>query len=687
MFSPPRSFDKESLVLSFILAFSPHNPYSPDSNPHFTHFLLHNVATEARDALKIEQEHLSELFVELQKAFEANDEAKALLLKSEIDRLKEKMIAREQVRQARKDEKTKEKKAAKIAKKAAAAAEKEAAAGKSGAGASKSTAGAAKSGAVAKKGAKTTTSKPVNKKALDTPDTINTKLETRFSLEPSKLLNAPYDPTRKCLVLDIDYTLFDHKWQPQVRSDLRSNKTMIPLFKRPYLHEFLATCNLKYDIIIWSATGMPAIDNKVGNLGIYTSDRYKLTAVLCKDHMIHVTRPRKGGRTYDETVKPLAVIWKKFPEYYNPTNTIHIDDMISNFQLNPLNGIHISPYKESATATLPDTELQYLTKYLMLIAETESDFSRLPHSKWKEWLIDRLWQDSLLTTSLPAHIPDPPIDPALLIAAEMASKSKKKDTSTAVSATSSAASSSAPSAASSATSSAPTNANSTAGSSSSLTASTSPSTDIPRSATPAMNEDAKISTLLSSSPATPTGTPPTTSQLKSATLSRAGSGLAINTALVSTSGPTSPKSPVTSPDGKFPSSPGTLSPSSSLDRLAMAAAIASAGASPSSPSSGTSTPTASTWVRSAFPRPTLSNSLSELPTIVPGTPPSTSPAPISVSTPTAPSSSESNNTSSPTSPALSVSTTATGTPQATTPEKSVPASPTTPPASNLAPSP
>jgi HAD-superfamily hydrolase (TIGR02245 family) len=380
------------------------------------------IRKEKRDALKLEAQHFQDLSEELRRAFEANDEAKLVLIKSELDRLRDNMIKREQAKQELKAEKLKlkeEKKVSKTTKKSSAAVGEKA----------NGVAMTSGAGVKTKKGAKTASAKDptsaataiattVSKKPLDTPETIALKLEQRYGMEPSKLLNPPTDPTRKCLVLDIDYTLFDHKWQPQVRSDRRGDKTMIPLFKRPYLHEFLEICNSKYDIIIWSATGMPAIDNKVGNLGIYTSTRYKLTAVFCKDHMIHVTKPRKGGRTYDETVKPLSVIWKLFPSFYNPQNTVHIDDMISNFQLNQGNGIHILPYKESSVSP-PDTELLYLTKYLMLIAHTESDFSALPHRKWKEWLIDRLWTSQHLPhVSFLPHNPDPPIDPSLLIGSE-----------------------------------------------------------------------------------------------------------------------------------------------------------------------------------------------------------------------------------------------------------------------------
>lgn len=44
-------------------------------------------------------------------------------------------------------------------------------------------------------------------------------------------------------------------------------------------------------------------------------------------------------------VKALEVIWRKFPEYWSPANTLHIDDLSRNFAFNPKNGIKVSPYK------------------------------------------------------------------------------------------------------------------------------------------------------------------------------------------------------------------------------------------------------------------------------------------------------------------------------------------------------
>lgn len=103
----------------------------------------------------------------------------------------------------------------------------------------------------------------VNKKPEDVPDVINdfendhdhgevslsnveenaAKISRRVKEYKVKILNEPRKG-KKLLVLDIDYTLFDH----------RSNAEKATELMRPYLHEFLTQAYENYDIIIWSAT-------------------------------------------------------------------------------------------------------------------------------------------------------------------------------------------------------------------------------------------------------------------------------------------------------------------------------------------------------------------------------------------------------------------------------------------------
>lgn len=92
---------------------------------------------------------------------------------------------------------------------------------------------------------------------LDKREEVRTKLERRVKTYQGKIFNEPR-PGKKLLVLDIDYTLFDHRSPAETGAELM----------RPYLHEFLTTVYEHYDIGIWSATSMKWIESKMKLLGV-----------------------------------------------------------------------------------------------------------------------------------------------------------------------------------------------------------------------------------------------------------------------------------------------------------------------------------------------------------------------------------------------------------------------------------
>ncbi|PIA47263.1 hypothetical protein AQUCO_01400146v1 [Aquilegia coerulea] len=125
------------------------------------------------------------------------------------------------------------------------------------------------------------------------------KLRRRISQYKIELLN-PCREGKKLLVLDIDYTLFDH----------RSTAENPLQLMRPYLHEFLTAAYAEYDIIIWSATGMKWVELKMGQLGVLNNPNYKITALL--DHLAMITVQSDSRGIFD--CKPLGLIWAHFPE-------------------------------------------------------------------------------------------------------------------------------------------------------------------------------------------------------------------------------------------------------------------------------------------------------------------------------------------------------------------------------------
>lgn len=96
------------------------------------------------------------------------------------------------------------------------------------------------------------------------------KIKNRVEKLEIVQLNPPR-PGSKLLVLDIDYTLFDHRSPAEYAAQLM----------RPFLHEFLTEAyHDNYDIVIWSATSMKWIQVKMDQLGVTGNLNYKIAFML-----------------------------------------------------------------------------------------------------------------------------------------------------------------------------------------------------------------------------------------------------------------------------------------------------------------------------------------------------------------------------------------------------------------------
>ncbi|MBA0766389.1 hypothetical protein Gotri_015437 [Gossypium trilobum] len=212
--------------------------------------------------------------------------------------------------------------------------------------------------------------------AVDIKDKEVNKQKLKRRIDQYKIeLKAPCRKGKKLLVLDIDYTLFDH----------RSSAENPLQLMRPYLHEFLTAAYAEYDIMIWSATSMKWVELKMGQLGVLNNPNYKITALL--DHLAMITVQSDSRGLFD--CKPLGLIWAKFPEFYSSKNTIMFDDLRRNFVMNPQNGLTIKPFRKAHANRDTDQELVKLTRYLLAIAEL-NDLSALDHSNWQLFTDDNV---------------------------------------------------------------------------------------------------------------------------------------------------------------------------------------------------------------------------------------------------------------------------------------------------------
>lgn len=195
------------------------------------------------------------------------------------------------------------------------------------------------------------------------------KIERRVKEYQIKVLNEPRKG-KKLLVLDIDYTIFDHVSHAERGTELM----------RPFLHEFLSNAYDDYDIAIWSATSLKWIETKMHEIGVHANEMYKIVFYVDCGAMISVHTAEYGVCN----VKPLKVLWDKFSEFYSSKNTIMFDDLRRNFLMNPQNGLKIEPYKNAHTNKTKDKELMKLSLYLKKISKLE-DLSSLNHKHWHKY--------------------------------------------------------------------------------------------------------------------------------------------------------------------------------------------------------------------------------------------------------------------------------------------------------------
>ncbi|KAJ9538201.1 hypothetical protein OSB04_030934 [Centaurea solstitialis] len=191
-------------------------------------------------------------------------------------------------------------------------------------------------------------------------------------------LRNPCREGKKLLVLDIDYTLFDHHSKAENPLDLMRPCKKLPLISLENIKMMIN--NHKYDIIIWSATSMKKVEWKMGVLGVLNNPSYKITALLDNLAMIRVQSDSRD----DFRCKPLGLIWAHFPEFYSSKNTIMFDDVQKNFVMNPHNGLTIKPFKKAHANRDSDVELVKLAQYLLAIADLD-DISILDHMKWESY--------------------------------------------------------------------------------------------------------------------------------------------------------------------------------------------------------------------------------------------------------------------------------------------------------------
>ncbi|GKY98081.1 hypothetical protein MPSEU_000766000 [Mayamaea pseudoterrestris] len=238
---------------------------------------------------------------------------------------------------------------------------------------------------------------PINRNASDMPDVID-DFELDFTAGSDQwlehvatgeklaqftehtavhLMNQPR-PGKALLVLDLDHTLLDFSSRQIIERGVTPGS-----MKRPHMDEFLTNAYENYDMVVWSQTSWRWLETKLIELGMLMTNNYKFLFVLDKTSMFTVKSTKRDGTTFVHHVKPLQLIWSKFPQY-GSHNTIHIDDLSRNFALNMSSGLKCKAYHRKKSSASRDQELYRLMTYLNLLALMKVNFDRVDHSVWDE---------------------------------------------------------------------------------------------------------------------------------------------------------------------------------------------------------------------------------------------------------------------------------------------------------------
>jgi ubiquitin-like domain-containing CTD phosphatase 1 len=199
------------------------------------------------------------------------------------------------------------------------------------------------------------------------------------------------------MVLDLDHTLLDFSRKSIEQAStaerngngeavgMASTQETIDRMKRPYMDEFLAKAYKSYDLVVWSQTSWRWLETKLIELGMLTNTRYRFCFVLDKTSMFAITSTSsKSGRKVKHYVKPLQIIWNKFPKVWGPHNTVHLDDLSRNFALNPENGLKVTAFYRKKKAGKRDVELVGLSNYLERLAVEVKDFTTIKMKYWQD---------------------------------------------------------------------------------------------------------------------------------------------------------------------------------------------------------------------------------------------------------------------------------------------------------------
>ena len=99
--------------------------------------------------------------------------------------------------------------------------------------------------------------------------------------------------------------------------------------------------------------------------------------------MFAIQSTKRNGTSVRHHVKPLQIIWSKFGDRWNSSNTCHVDDLGRNFALNTGSGIKVKAFYRKKSSAQRDVELLGLGNYLEMVAQSGASFDDIDFDDWE----------------------------------------------------------------------------------------------------------------------------------------------------------------------------------------------------------------------------------------------------------------------------------------------------------------
>jgi ubiquitin-like domain-containing CTD phosphatase 1 len=147
------------------------------------------------------------------------------------------------------------------------------------------------------------------------------KIFKKFTANTSVyIMNEPRE-NKPLLVLDLDHTLLDFS-SKTLQRDTGSTGAAANAMKRPHMDSFLTIAYQHYDLVVWSQTSWRWLETKLTELRMLTHSGYKFCFVLDKTSMFSIVSTKRDGTSHQHQVKPLQLIWSKYPRWDRITLSI-----------------------------------------------------------------------------------------------------------------------------------------------------------------------------------------------------------------------------------------------------------------------------------------------------------------------------------------------------------------------------